>query len=369
MKLDIKYKEILPYVDNGLITERAHPSNPDLRIFNYTARCQYEQKWDDVTMQCRGLIMDVSKDEIIARPFPKFFNLEEMYPTALIDIVADNDDEPIVINKLDGSLGILYWNDDRPEIATRGSFESDQAKWATSWLQRNIKDTSQFDKNVTYLFEIIANFNKIVVDYNFEGLVLISAIDIKTGKELFWDWNKNDFDFVGLYIQGLKAAEQRNYDLNVFDDFQMEEFKQKSSVNEEGVVIFLPKANERFKVKINEYVRLHKILTGLTPKKIWEGLKNGNEVMDILSDVPDEVYGWVDKWVCKIKSDYEEIEKQAIKQYRFVQDMPTRKEQALYLKDFEYKGIVFSMLDEKEYSDSIWKLIKPSSEEVFKQEI
>ncbi len=38
----------------------------------------------------------------------------------------------------------------------------------------------------------------------------------------------------------------------------------------------------------------------------------------------------------------------------------TRKELAEWFKQCQYPGIMFSMLDGKDYSDQIWKLVKPS---------
>lgn len=74
--------------------------------------------WNHATLTCRGLIAD-SEGTILARPSTKFFNLEQ---------VEQLPDEPFeVYEKLDGSLGILYWLDDEPYISTRGSFESPQS--------------------------------------------------------------------------------------------------------------------------------------------------------------------------------------------------------------------------------------------------
>ncbi|MEN0051252.1 MAG: RNA ligase, partial [Bacteroidota bacterium] len=96
-----------------------HP-DANLWIYNYTARTQYDALWNEVTMQCRGLILN-KHFEFVARPFSKFFNLGERANQILPD-------EPFeVFEKMDGSLGILYWIENEPFIATRGSFVSDQA--------------------------------------------------------------------------------------------------------------------------------------------------------------------------------------------------------------------------------------------------
>ena len=72
----LSIKEIRKWANLGLVSERFDPKT-GYSIFNYTAKCQYDGVWNDITMKCRGLIM--SQDgEIIARPFEKFFNLGEL---------------------------------------------------------------------------------------------------------------------------------------------------------------------------------------------------------------------------------------------------------------------------------------------------
>lgn len=127
----------------GYIVVRKHPT-AELYIYNYTAKTQYERVWNETTMTCRGLIADAD-GYIVSRPFQKFFNWDELERLP---------DEPFeVYEKLDGSLGILYWLDDKPYIATRGSFDSEQAIEANKMLAEI--DPSVFDRNCTYLFEII----------------------------------------------------------------------------------------------------------------------------------------------------------------------------------------------------------------------
>lgn len=112
-------------VTQRLITKRSHP-NGQLFIYNYTAKAQYENIWTPETLQARGLIFN-SYGNLIACPFPKFFNLGEHKNTLPL--------EPFEIyEKLDGSLGILYFFEDMPYIATRGSFDSVQASKANEML-------------------------------------------------------------------------------------------------------------------------------------------------------------------------------------------------------------------------------------------
>ena len=86
------------YYEDGLLYKQVHPSLP-LTIWNYTETVQFEGKWDEITLMCRGLVTD-DKGNIIARPFKKFFSIEEgkYTPTENFE----------VFEKMDGSLGILF---------------------------------------------------------------------------------------------------------------------------------------------------------------------------------------------------------------------------------------------------------------------
>jgi len=151
-------------------------------IWNYTPVCQFDNIWDEYTTVCRGLITN-QHGEILYRPFPKFFNLGQREETMLANLPAEI---PQFREKLDGSLGIIYELDGLVHVATRGSFVSEQAQWATKWiqLQMRIKPESFLPRH-TYLGEIIYPGNRIVVDYKgLSELVLLAVIDTETGLDM-----------------------------------------------------------------------------------------------------------------------------------------------------------------------------------------
>lgn len=87
------------------------------------------------------------------------------------------------MEKLDGSLGILYQHAGAWHIATKGTFASAQAQWATDWLRRHIDPAllARFGA-YTLLFEIVYPENRIVVDYGDRaGLTLLAARAIADG--------------------------------------------------------------------------------------------------------------------------------------------------------------------------------------------
>jgi hypothetical protein len=346
MKVDLT--ELNKRVEQKLITKRPHPT-ADLFIYNYTPKVQYSRAWDEYTMMCRGLILD-GEGNVKAKPFPKFFNLEE-YQEALPAVPFQ------VFDKLDGSLGILYWVDGIPAIATRGSFTSDQAIKGTEILNRKILSHGMFDRELTYLYEIIYPENRIVVDYgNNEELVLLAAIHTDSGDEV---------PITGVFQQFSNPfASVKSYD-GIKDIHKLKEL---SKENAEGFVIRF-ESGLRLKLKFDEYVRLHKLLTQVSSYSIWELLKNNQPFDELLENVPDEYYEWVKQTTNSITEAYDEIDKTCSKIYGTMPQFDTRREAAEYVLKTPYPSIIFSMMDKKDYEHIIWKLVKPQYSQPFRSDI
>ena len=328
-------------LDERMVMVQKHPA-ADLFIYNYTNKAQYDRVWNEITLQCRGLILDADFN-IVARPFKKFFNLEE-HPA------EDIPNEPFeAYEKADGSLGILYWLNDVPCITTRGSFISDQAKHATKVLQDRYRHTfDKMDKSATYLFEIIYPANKIVVDYgDQDDLTLLAVIDNATGLDL--PLPDIGFPVIKRY-DGVNDLEQ----LKTFED-----------ENKEGFVIKF-KSGLRLKVKFAGYLRLHKIITGVSNVVIWGHLAEGRSFEDLLDKVPDEFYEWVKKIRDELTAQYDAIQ---IDSQNSFKQLGTRKETALYFQTQKYPAVLFALLDGKPYDKIIWKIIRPEYARPFKIEV
>jgi RNA ligase len=337
--------------ERGFVTCRSHPMH-DLLIWNYTPKTQYEHNWNDVTMQARGLITNLD-GTVVARSFAKFFNLEEYQEAIPL--------EPFKITeKMDGSLGILYFIDNKPYIATRGSFTSEQAAKANDILYTKYGGiTGLFKPSYTYLFEIIYPGNRIVVNYGgTEDLVLLAVIETETGEE----YDIHNPDFVKL-CRGIFPI-VRHYD-GIKD---INELKKLEEPDKEGFVIRF-ESGLRLKCKFSEYVRLHRILTQCTARTIWELLRDNQSFDDLQEKVPDEFYNWVNTTRDTLQAQFENIEINAARIFMQVKDLPTRKEQAAIVCKHAYSAVVFSMLDGKPYADIIWKQLKPQAEKPFREEV
>lgn len=138
--MNIDVDELNRRIKKGLITVRKHPFL-ELYIYNYTHKTQYNRLWDQYTEKCRGLILD-NNYNILNNPFPKFYNLGENEKVTIRNLPLET---PIITDKVDGMLGILYREEDKIAITARGSFTSDQDIWATNWLRKKGYKSEDFN--------------------------------------------------------------------------------------------------------------------------------------------------------------------------------------------------------------------------------
>jgi len=333
------------YEKKGLISLRPN-EDETLFIANYTPKVQYEQLWDSITLQCRGLVVD-DKGVVVARPFSKFFNIEEIDRTELPQ-------EPFeVFDKKDGSLGIGFWHQGEFIITTRGSFISEQAQKAKQLLKKY--PYKQLPKPYTYLFEIIYPENQIVVDYHGQSkLVLLAIIQTHTKKEVPFDLfstilNPSKWDIVDRY-EGLT-------------DFV--KIKRLNWENKEGMVVKF-QSGYRIKIKFEEYIRLHKILTGVTEKIIWQALTKNQPLSKSLNNIPDEAFQFIKETETKLIQQFEYTLQQARTLLdRFQKQTPkaSTKTTALWIQQQNKKlqPVLFALFNHKPYSQIIWKQLKPKA--------
>ena len=350
------------YIEKGLLIKNSHPTLP-IDIYNYSRECQFSEVWDDITLNMRGTVLD-HHGNVVARTFPKFFNMEEHKSEEIPN-------EPFsVFEKMDGSLGILFNYDGEWHLATRGSFVSEQAIRGKEILKKY--RYLNLIPDCTYLFEIIYPENRIVVSYDYEDLVLLSIIDNKDGYE--YDIHSSEAHLMGLKLSdildsmGFKLV--KKYD-------GVEDYKQLKSIiesNSEGFVIKF-KSGFRMKIKGEEYVRLHRLLTNFSNVDIWETLKEGKDLNSFLDRVPDEFDAWVKGTVNSILTHYQRLESQVGKIYeyhmfgKFGDKEPERdkKKYAEWVKTQNpvTQPILFKMYDGGDYSHYIWKIVRPTYQKPF----
>jgi T4 RnlA family RNA ligase len=331
--MDLSLRILNKYRNEGLLYSQVHPTLP-LTIWNYTEKVQYEGLWDEVTLSCRGLVTD-DRAVVYARPFKKFFNIEEGKHTPTSEFE--------VFEKMDGSLGIMFKYNGEVICATRGSFASDQAVWMSKFAKEyNYQDI--IVDGFTYLFEIIYPENRIVVNYgDQERLVLLGIIKTESGEELPYD----DISFEGWDI------------VNKYDGIRdYSELKSKIDNNAEGFVIRFSNG-DRMKIKGEEYLRLHKVMTNLSTTAVWEVLSNGSSMDDLLKDVPDEFYDKIKDYEKSLIVQFNKLGEEYQNHFDSIKGLGIRKLFAQTAIMFQHPSILFGMLDGKDISPTIWKIIKP----------
>lgn len=249
--------------------------NNDLVLYGYTDQCTFERAWQTAyTRHARGIIFEKKTGRLIAKPFPKFFNLGEMEEVSLSNLPKER---YRVFEKADGSLGIIYYYGGKWNVATRGSLNSEQAIKGAEMLK---KYRTQFlDTQVTYLAEIIYPENKIIVNYGSEEkLVMLGAYQTRIEWELPFDEVKQAADMALMPI-----AKEYGYTIE-----QMIELQKTLPKDEEGFVVRF-ESGTRVKIKGHEYLKIAKILSQMSPLSAWEAMSQGLVGKEYLAQIPEEL--------------------------------------------------------------------------------
>lgn len=233
--------------------------SPDGRhtIYDYTDKATYDRVWTPETMVCRGLVVETDTDDIVARGFDKFHNLDEPgIARASRAAIADRGGDYEVWSKLDGSMVLLWWDGRTWRTSTRARFDSAQAVAAREWIGPG---------------------NRIVVNYPEEQWVLTGVRSLETGAEA-------THEELHAWAERLKV---RTCPFWIVRNGVNELIRaQATYTGIEGWVLRWPDGF-RVKVKTTEYLDLHRLIMDLTPKRIHEALIAGT-YLTYLAQLPEE---------------------------------------------------------------------------------
>lgn len=239
-----------------------------------------------VVKQCRGTVVHVPTGRILAHPYDKFWNHGEPL-AAPIDWSTAR-----VMDKLDGSLMILYWDwfADRWRVASSGhptaggSYNGDcdetfgMAFWRI-WNQTAMGVPDGGHRDICFMFELVSPRNRIVCKYDHDNLILHGARNMVTGKEL----GPDALDAIASWhgwasMLGIPAFGEGVRDI-------MDEAADRDPLKYEGFVVVDANFN-RVKIKSPRYVRLHQLRDRTTPRAIIEAWQKGEE-SEILAHFPE----------------------------------------------------------------------------------
>ncbi|MDK9494251.1 RNA ligase [Streptomyces katrae] len=381
-------QELAEAIDAGHVTRKRHPELP-LSIYTYTRTAQYEQVWNAVTTRCRGLVADDETGAVVALPLPKFFNVGEHtsgrpYAPALPDEAFE------VYDKVDGSLAVVFHYADHWRVASKGSFISSQAVWAQRLL--DTRDTSALVPGTTYLAEMLYPQNRIVVDYgDRRDLVLLAAFG-PDGTEVPLAEAAGHWQGIGSVVKVWPAMPLDEL-LALADSNTLPGGGSAAGTDAEGFVLRFA-SGVRAKAKLSEYVRLHKLLTGVNERDIWrahgvqrfagtsvkrlaQGLglsvaelggarsQGGRPLDALLEQVPDEFDAWVRKVIAGLEAEFTRRERDIDEAFgalaHLAGDRAAFARAAKEIRDGKVRAAVFLRLDGRSTELVSWRAVRPET--------
>ena len=328
-------------VEDNYLIKNKHPNFP-IYSYCYSQKCEIEEYWNDITLNCRGTILD-NDGNYVFRAVKKFFNKDQnqIAKDAYKNLNLKN---LVYLDKMDGSFIKISKYNNNLIIGSKTSFENEFTNWAKEIIER---DNLKFEDGLSYHFELIVPENRIVVDYKKDrNLYLWAVIETKTGKEL------NIYEERFSIFNKVKT-------INNIENYLKKE-------NIEGVVIYDGK--NRLKLKTEEYLKLHRIKTVCSKKRIIELLKEGKSIKDF--DFPDEFIKDLIKMEDEIKEKFDNILNwtQRWKMDLFNIHKMTKKSLALNTSlgfDKTQKKLLFLAESNKEemLKEYIWKIIENMEKE------
>jgi RNA ligase len=137
-----------------------------------------------------------------------------------------------------------------------------------------------------------------------------------------------------------------------------------SRSNAEGWVVWLSNTKP-VKIKQADYIELHRMVSNLTEKEVWRQLRAGT-YSTYVKELPDELFQLAEGWADTLRDQFAQFHGTATAMLsilrREVGFDANRKDKALWIQKWvipEIRGLVFGLLDGKDISDSIWRMLEP----------
>lgn len=312
--------QLFQYQKNGYIREAKHPNLP-LRIYNYTPKTTFESKWDNITLNTRGLVLDFNHNthlpDLFIRGPKKFFNKDENDFTPKMDLskvlISEKLDGYYISIKLDPIYGLV--------ISSRGSFCNKYTTAAEKLITEPIRQ--QIRPNIQYFCELLQDF---VGD---EGIIVTRH---PVPKLICWAMRGND----GHEI----IPTSNNCPFEVARKMSFEESAQYLKQEVEGIVAYNPKTEERVKLKTDWFLNMHRLISDCTRNRVWATCKDGGRIEDL--DIPNEFMEQMLAWQAQLRG-LVELEYQRLLQLYDKYAEYSDKELGLSTLDPYIKGQIFNL--------------------------
>ncbi len=159
----------------------------NISSFNFTRDAFYDKHWDDATVTARGLFVDTSTGNVVARAYNKFFNINERPETKMISIrnKLEAYGSAVAYKKYNGFLGILSFYNGGLHFHSKSTDQGDYARWFHNIFIDSVSTIKLMqitkyleENNVSMVFEVIDPINDPHIIKNDKAeVVLLDIID------------------------------------------------------------------------------------------------------------------------------------------------------------------------------------------------
>ena len=190
--------------------------------FNFTRDAFDDSKWNELTVKARGLFIDSQTDDIVARGFVKFFQVNEVKETTIPELKKNLQFPVKAYYKENGFLGLISWHKrlDKLFIASKSTNEGPfadmvrDAFFSLPLAKQNILIDFMKDNDCTLLFEVVEpEKDPHIIKYNQREFVLLAGIKNKLEDEYI-----SYKDLVSLVDKCKKADDEGILSIKLIDD-------------------------------------------------------------------------------------------------------------------------------------------------------
>lgn len=345
--------------DYGIIHKQS-VDNPSLYLFKYDQI--RSPMTEQLVQECRGLILDKEKNwNIVCFPYTKFFNYGETN-AATLDL-----NSTYAYPKLDGSLMSLYYYNNKWCVATSGNPDAAGPIYSTgnntisfkeffwkTWNELGYSLPSVKAKGFCFMFELISPFNRVVVNYKTNNIILHGIKDLFTNLEL--DINNKD---IYSWKEEIGIANWHYCKKIPFNNIEelINTTEELDPLQQEGFILVDGNFN-RVKIKNSSYVRLHHVRSNVSFKSILEIIRNneGEEFLQYFPEYKDLYIEVETKFdICKSRIKNAAAEFIYKKQRLELEGLQLeRKEVGLAFKNTDYVGMMFPIIfEDKKVEDCL----------------
>lgn len=371
-------EECYRYTEGGWLAKHETDS---LVGFKYTLNTTYGLHWDNVTLQCRGIVFEKSTGNVVAHPFDKFFNYGEIFTqegeltelakqlSEMPDFQPDVTEIFLASEKIDGSLIICFHYGNEWILKTGGHFYNEQSAWAKKWFDAHV-NTERMYKDCTYCFEMVSKGDVHVIHYDYTGLVLLAIFTTDTHAE----FNRFVVEAQATWM-GIEAAPVIE---GIKDLHDCVEKARKLDLTHEGFVVRFD-SGFRLKLKGDEYLDMFKRINSITYRSIREHFdyNTGKVDLEYVKSIPEEMVG-MREYVSTVESKWEDAVskvKGLVSRLGKIEDARERFETAcLAAKEYDCENLVKIAInivkngDFDHFRADMWKRVNQDLKSLYKDE-